>query len=125
MNEISPYHNLGLEVFLPRVRKGVITGRSATLWHALHNRLPVFNCVDDEKVNFGHLLRDSPANRIHPKIMAYLDVPYCGGEPIFNEDNFSVVNDSTAERDLIALVEGALGGAASACDGTVRERSGR
>jgi hypothetical protein len=57
--------------------------------------------------------------------MAYLDVPYCGGEPIFNEDNFSVVDDSTAERDLIALVEGALGGAESVCGGTARERSGR
>ncbi len=108
MRDVTPYHNFGLEVFLPGIKKGVITGRSATLWHALHNRLPVFNCVDDGKVNFSIVLKDSLANRIHPKIMDYLAVPYCDGKLEFDEKYFSVIAPSTFEGDLITLIREAL-----------------
>ena len=108
MKDVTPYHNFGLEVFLPGIKKGVITGRSATLWHALHNHLPVFNCVDDEKVNFDIVLKDSLANRIHPKIMEYLAVPYCDGKLDFDEKYFSVIAPSTFAGDLIKLIKEAL-----------------
>lgn len=114
MKDVTPYHNFGLEVFLPGIKKGVITGRSATLWHALHNRLLVFNCVDDEKVNFDIVLKDSLANRIHPKIMDYLAVPYCDGELAFDEKYFSVIAPPTFEGDVIGLIKKALPAASPA-----------
>jgi hypothetical protein len=44
--KLTPKYNLNLELFLPHVRKGVITGISTCVWHALHAGLAVYNCDD-------------------------------------------------------------------------------
>jgi len=44
LSKQTQYSNLGLELFLPSVRKGVITGYGASLWHCLAFGTRVCNC---------------------------------------------------------------------------------
>lgn len=96
LDAISPHHNLGLELFLPGVRRGVITGRSSVSWHALVNDLPVFNC-DDE-------VERAKSDEI-PQNQQFFGAPPCGGKPVFDPAVFRKLNDSTRQADLVKLVQ--------------------
>jgi len=50
LKELTPYHNFSLELMLPQVKKGLITGRSNSIWHGLFINLPVYNCVDKSRI---------------------------------------------------------------------------
>jgi hypothetical protein len=108
LRELTPYHNFSLEVLLPQVRKGVITGRSNTLWHALYCRLPAYNCVDDTDL-------PEDADKMNFLTMRYLGIPFCAGEPRFDTALFARVRDEVRRRDLVAFYEAHL---ARAADGT-------
>jgi hypothetical protein len=98
LRDLTPYHQFSLEVLLPQVRKGVITGRSNTLWHALYCRLPVYNCVDDAGL-------PEDAAKMNFLTMRYLDVPFCGGELRFDGRLFARVRDEVRRADLIGFYE--------------------
>jgi hypothetical protein len=109
LRDLTPYHHFSLEVFLPSVRNGVITGRSNTIWHALYCRLPVYNCVDD---------RGLPADpdKMNFLTMRYLDVPFCGGELRFDPKLFARVRNEVRSADMVAYYEDIL--SRPAADGT-------
>jgi hypothetical protein len=110
LRELTPYHHFSLEVLLPRVRKGVITGRSNTLWHALYCRLPAYNCVDDTNL-------PEDADKMNFLTMRYLAVPFCGGELRFDDGLFGRVRDDVRRHDMVKFYEAHLAGAADGTNG--------
>ena len=54
LNRLTNYHFLSLEIFLPYVTTGLITGQSNSIWHGLNSHLKVYNCALDnyDKKNF-------------------------------------------------------------------------
>ena len=49
IGDFSNYGSLNIEMFLPYVSNGVITGRSNTIWHCLYQQVPVWNLIEKEK----------------------------------------------------------------------------
>lgn len=92
---ITSYYNFGLELFLPYVKKGVITGISTVIWHCLYNKIPVYNC---DSQSFGEHL---------PNYDGYKNyyVPYCNNELKFDESYFNKISDSAREADLIEILK--------------------
>lgn len=98
LKALTPYHNFSLELFLPDVRKGLITGRSNSIWHGLYNRLPVYNCVDGLKVR-------RLGNKTNYHTMAYLEPPYCQGRLEDDPSMFDRINDRVRTADLVGFLE--------------------
>jgi hypothetical protein len=92
----TPYYNLGLELFLPGVRRGLITGRSSVVWYALLHRIPVFNCDDETERARGEGVTDS---------YRAFGVPPCGGRPRFDPVAFDRIDDSVRQADLLELLQ--------------------
>ena len=67
LRELTKWHNLNLELFLPDVKKGLITGRSNSIWHGLFLKKPTFNCIDRNKPYYSEI-------KMHKYSMKYLDV---------------------------------------------------
>ena len=97
--ELTPRHNLNLELFLPHVRKGVITGISTCVWHALHAGLAVYNCDDQP---FGEHLSNSSTYRS-------FYVPPCAGRLEFDPALRNRVSASALDADFPALLLRELG----------------
>jgi hypothetical protein len=49
--------------------------------------------------------------------MRYLGVPFCGGEPRFDDGLFGRVRDEVRRRDLVKFYEAHLAGAADGTNG--------
>lgn len=101
LSSLTKYHSFNLEMFLPIVRKGLITGRSNSIWHALYARLPVYNCVSDSTVEVSK-------NKMHSYNMRYFDVNCCAGHLIFDSDKFNLIKDETRLADIVKYVEAHL-----------------
>ena len=101
LSAATPYFNFGLELFLPGVRKGLITGRSSVVWYALVNRLPVYNCDDETEAARGEGVTDS---------YAQFGVPPCHGRLEFDEAAYGRVSESVRGADLLELLQKELGG---------------
>lgn len=101
LSELTPYHNLNLEVFLPRVRKGLITGRSNSIWHALFLKKPVWNCIDESKPYFSD-------TKMHRYAMTYFNVHGNYHSPDFASGLFEIISEATRSADLIKFLEGSL-----------------
>lgn len=98
LSELTQYHNLNLEIFMPAVRRGLITGRSNSIWHALFLKKPVWNCVDREKPYFSE-------TKMHKYMMTYLDVHGNYHDFEFDEAHYDVIRDSTRLADLIQFLD--------------------
>jgi len=92
--ELTPHYNLGLELFLPYVDKGIITGISTVTWHALYNKIPVYNC---DPQPFGEHL---------PNYSGYRNfyVPFCGARLVFDQRHYAHVPESSRTADLLELI---------------------
>jgi hypothetical protein len=96
LDDVTPYFNLGLELFLPGVGKGLITGRSSVVWYALVQRLPVYNCdAETERAR---------ADSVHDSYRAF-GVPPCGGRLRFDPTAFSRIADTVRDADLLDLLQ--------------------
>lgn len=88
LKNISNYEFLSLELFLPYISKGLITGRSNSLWHGLNAKLKTYNCaIDfDENNKFKNF-----KNKINPYFMKLLDLKNCRGNINFkNKSKFRI-----------------------------------
>lgn len=101
LNSITPHYNISLETFLPNVKKGLITGRSNSIWHALLLNLPVYNCADDEKIKV-------PKEKMNFYSMQYFGVPYCRHELAFDTAYFQKVDDRVRNVDFVAELKADL-----------------
>lgn len=104
LSELTPYHNLNLEVFLPGVRKGLITGRSNSIWHALFLKKPVWNCIDRDKPYFSD-------TKMHRFAMNYFNVHGNHRDGVFDESLYDVIAESTRSADLIRFLDEELSAA--------------
>ncbi|MCK4809395.1 MAG: hypothetical protein KAS99_00455 [Candidatus Omnitrophica bacterium] len=95
LQNITPYFNFGLELFLPYVKKGVITGISTVLWHCLYNKIAVYNCDNQP---FGEDLPNYPGYK-------NFYIPYCEGRIPFDEQYYDKISDSAKKADLIELIK--------------------
>lgn len=95
LDVLTPYAGLGLEHFLPFVGKGVITGISSCIWHALYNNVPVYNCD----------VRPTPEGQHNEYIYRAFHVPPCGGEARFDSANFAKISASAREADVMELIK--------------------
>jgi len=103
LKDLTPYHNLNLEVYLPRVRRGLITGRSNSIWHGLFLKKPVWNCIDGDKPWFSD-------SKMHKFAMTYMNVHGNYHDLDFDEGLFGVISESCRNADLIQVLDAALAG---------------
>ena len=93
LEEVTKHHNLGIELFLPYVRKGLFTGLSGTVFHALFNKLPVYNCDSQNvKDNFAVFYR-------------YFYIPCCNSSLSFDENSYNLIPEEVRQADIISLLE--------------------
>lgn len=92
LEELTEYHNLAIEVFLPHVKKGLITGISATVFQALNNKLPVYNCDPREETD-----GTTAYNKNY-------QIPCCHGALVFDESLFSRISNECRNSDIIQLL---------------------
>ena len=95
---ITKYYNFNLEVFLPGVKKGVITGRSNTIWHCLFQKIPVYNCTPSstEEIN---------PDKMHAKNMQYFGIGSCEGEMRFQDEQYNIISDTTRKADFVKFLD--------------------
>lgn len=98
LSDLTPYHNLNLEVFLPAVRGGLITGRSNSIWHALFLKKPVWNCIEENKPYFSD-------TKMHRYAMTYLNVHGNHRDSDFDARRYDVIAESTRSADLIRFLD--------------------
>jgi hypothetical protein len=98
LEKLTEYHNFGIELFLPHVNKGVLTGHSTVTFHALYNKLPVYNCDSQEKT-IGI-----------PEGMEPYMVPCCNGNLQFDKSNFNKIDEEFKNADIIQVIKEELDG---------------
>lgn len=93
LETLTEYSNFNIELFLPYVRKGVLTGFSGVVFHALYYKLPVYNCdpqgESETFVSFGESYR----------------IPYCNSNLSFDEKLYNRINEEFRNADMIKLIE--------------------
>jgi hypothetical protein len=94
LSEESKYHNFNIELFLPFVREGIITGISGCTLHSLFNRLPVYNCDDQpftaESTNYNSYKGSY--------------IPPCNGRLEFDVKNYGLVEGADRRNDMIETI---------------------
>tara|TARA_B100000886_G_scaffold272808_1_gene196742 strand:- start:311 stop:1480 length:1170 start_codon:yes stop_codon:yes gene_type:complete len=95
LSKFSEYNLVNVEVFLNFIKKGVITGRSNTIWHCLFHKVPVFNLIDETKPYIE--------NKMHQHTMNYLGVHF--NDSYIFQKSFKVVSSNTREKDLIMIIK--------------------
>lgn len=96
LSEVTPYHNFGIELFLPFVKEGVITGISSCTWHSLYCHVAVYNC------DVQHLSKDMPNYAVYKNF----HIPPCQGELRFDSAHFeTTISNGTLGADLIEMIK--------------------
>ena len=98
LSRLTPYHNFNLELFLPNVKKGLITGRSNSIWHGLYNKLPVYNCVSDETKSVS-------VEKMHSYNMSYFNVDSCEGGLSFDKEKYDIIDNTTRKSDFVKFLD--------------------
>ena len=105
--EVSGCDWMGLEAFLPRVRRGVIGGLSNTIWGTLYFGLPFLNCVDSnirDSEAAQTLLRQKNADGLLDLNLQFFGVRYCGGTLEGAALGEGIILPEDKEGDLIAAI---------------------
>ena len=93
---VTEFSNLNLELLLPGVRRGLITGNSGSIWFALYDRLPAYNCGKDFREIGATTLRDN---------MECFGLPPCQGMLEFDNAHFAKVSDEARQADLLNVLK--------------------
>lgn len=96
--DVTDMYNLAFEHFLPFVKKGIITGISSCIWHALHHGIPVYNC--DNRL----LTKDMPNYSVYKNFY----IPPCHAKMEFDPIYFEKVSSSAKKADVIELIKNEL-----------------
>jgi len=91
LSEQTEYHNLALELFLPSVKQGVITGLSAVIWHCLCYGTRVYNCDP----------RPMSKNTIDNwSLFQHFPLPWCENKLEFNSKDWNPLADEIMNASL-------------------------
>ncbi len=105
--DLSDKEWMGLEAFLPGVRKGVIGGLSNTIWGTLYFGLPFLNCVDIERrdSNAASTLHGSKdSSGLLDLNLKFFGVEYCGGRLEEAAHGEGIVLPEDRQGDLVAAI---------------------
>jgi hypothetical protein len=94
LSELTPYSKLNIEQFLPHVQKGVVVGVSQIHFHALANKLKVYNC---DRRDFTSI----------PKLRSYdceYLVPFWQNTLIFDEAHFDRIPEAVKNNSIVNAV---------------------
>ena len=98
LKKLSNFHFLNLEMFLPFVRRGLITGRSNSIWQSLYANLPVWNCIPASTPYFS-------STKMHSYTMKYLNIHFEGfSSSKFDVNKFSIIPESSRSADLVSFL---------------------
>lgn len=106
LEKVTPFENvtynsyIGIEAFLPCVKKGVIGGNSNSIWYTLHAELPYYNCI--EAVNHNKINKN--AEKFLYTNLKYFGVPFCNDLNGFDKSNYKKIPKSCRESDLIKVL---------------------
>ena len=95
LSNITKYHNFNLELFLPYIKDGLITGRSNSIWQSLLICLPVINLID-RKTPYRY------PNKMHTYSMKYFDVHF--DDFNFNKSNFKKISQSCRDASISKVI---------------------
>ena len=114
LKEITKYHDFNLEMFLPHVKEGVITGRSNSIWHALHAKLTVYNCIPNSTKEVTQTLKRLAPNQLfgekmHHHNMVYFNIACCESKMDFDMKKTNIVEDRTRKSNLVDFIQKDLG----------------
>jgi hypothetical protein len=101
LSSLTKYHNFNLELFLPNVKKGLITGRSNSIWHGLYAQIPIYNCVSDKVTEVSKV-------KMHSFNMTYFNLQCCNGLLDFDKCKFEIISDETRGADLVRILTSEL-----------------
>jgi hypothetical protein len=101
LKDLTKYHDNNLEIFLPHVSMGLITGRSNSIWHAFHAKLPVFNCIPNTT-------KEISKEKMHAKNMRYYNLQSCEGNLKFDKKKINVIEDKTRKSNIIDFLKNEL-----------------
>ena len=101
LKDITEWHNLNLELFLPNVKKGLITGRSNSIWHGLYLKKPTYNCIDKDIPYYSE-------TKMHKYSMKYLNVHGNYKNLKFDNDLYGKITDQTRNVDMISILKSKL-----------------
>jgi len=93
LEDLTEYSNLGIEIFMPHIKKGVITGLSATVVHALYNKIPVYNF--DSQIMKGDIA----------PIYDIIQLPCNKHALMFDTNYYKRINNNVRNADMITLIE--------------------
>lgn len=102
LSDFTNYADLNLELFLPYVQNGLITGRSNSIWHALHQKLPVINLIEAE-IPYKY------ESKMHKYAMEYFGVHF-SGEFEFNISRNHVISNTTRNANFASVIKCMLDG---------------
>jgi hypothetical protein len=98
LKELTKWHNLNLELFLPNVKKGLITGRSNSIWHGLFLKKPTYNCIDANKPYYSD-------SKMHKYSMKYFNVHGNYNNLHFDEGLFKRIKEQTRSIDAVGVLK--------------------
>ena len=102
LSSLTKYHNFNLEIFLPIVKKGLITGRSNSICHGLHAQIPTYNCVSDKVTKVSKV-------KMHSFNMTYFNLQCCNGILDFDKRKFEIISDEARGADFMRILTLELG----------------
>jgi len=101
LEEFTNWHNFNLELFLPSVKEGLITGRSNSIWHGLFLKKPTYNCIDEDKPYFSD-------TKMHKFSMEYLSVHGNYKNIQFNNRLYGKITNQTRDIDIVEILKNEL-----------------
>lgn len=93
LDSLTEFHNFGLELFLPFVKKGLFTGLSGSVFHCLYNRSAVYNC-DSQEIKEGF-----------PPFYHHFKINCSSGDLSFDEQLFQLIPEEVRQADIIKLIK--------------------
>jgi hypothetical protein len=95
LDAVTPYFNFAIELFFPFIQKGVITGKSMTMFFALLENLPVYMCDDAPDVGSGKVFDD----------IRFWGVAPCAGRLEFDPKNLERIPAECRDFDIVQWLE--------------------
>jgi hypothetical protein len=92
LSELSDFHFLSVEAFIPNIKYGVIGGNSNTIWGTRFFKKKYLNCIDSQDKT---LRRNSKADKLLGLNLSYFGIPFCE-----NDINYDFKN-KIRDREVI------------------------
>jgi hypothetical protein len=109
MPHLTPYADMSLEAFLPRVRGGVIGGLSNVIWGTLYSGLTYYNCIrPDARSGKSELLPNRSSDILLDTNLKFFGVPWCEGRLDRGARGENIVTEEDRHGDILQAIQADL-----------------